>query len=295
MACPTARLLAHQSQRFEARLTYTRGVMQRSSLRARLHEIVFEADTLAGKTFDVSVLVCIVASVVAVVLESVTSIRLRFGDELRMLEWIFTVLFTLEYLLRLAAVQRPLRYAFSFFGLVDLLSILPSYVSLLIAGTQTLLVVRALRLLRVFRVFKLGHFLGEAQVLMIALRSSRAKITVFMGTVVVLTLLMGSIMYLVEGPSYGFTSIPRGVYWAIVTLTTVGYGDLSPKTDLGQAIAACVMIMGYGIIAVPTGIVSVEIAAATRAQRWTTQACPNCSRDGHDHDAEYCKYCGAHL
>jgi voltage-gated potassium channel len=266
-----------------------------SKLRARLHEIVFEADTAAGKAFDLGVLVCIFASVAAVVLESVASVRSQFGGELRALEWFFTVLFTLEYLLRLCAVQRPLRYAFSFFGLVDLISVLPSYLSLFLEGSQTLLVVRALRLLRVFRVLKLGSFLGEAQVLLIALRASRAKITVFLGTVLVLTLLMGSMMYLVEGPTHGFTSIPRGVYWAIVTLTTVGYGDLYPRTDFGQGIAACVMIMGYGILAVPTGIVSVELAAATRQQRWTTQACPRCSRGGHDHDAVHCKYCGANL
>jgi voltage-gated potassium channel len=270
-------------------------VLHPSKLRARLHEIVFEADTAAGKAFDLSVLVCIVASVAAVVLESVASVRSQLGAELRGLEWFFTVLFTVEYLLRLSAVQRPLRYAFSFFGLVDLISVLPSYLSLFLEGSQTLLVVRALRLLRVFRVLKLGSFLGEAQVLLIALRASRAKITVFLGTVVILTLLMGSMMYLVEGPTHGFTSIPRGVYWAIVTLTTVGYGDLYPRTDLGQAIAACVMIMGYGILAVPTGIVSVELAAATRQQRWTTQACPRCSRGGHDHDAVHCKYCGSNL
>ena len=269
--------------------------MLRASLRARLHEIVFEADTAAGKAFDVGVLICIFASVGAVVLESVGSVRRPYAIELHALEWFFTVLFTLEYALRLYAVQRPLRYAFSFFGLVDLISILPSYLSLLLGGSQAVLVVRALRLLRVFRVLKLGAFLGEAEVLLIALRASRAKITVFLGTVLVLTLLMGTVMYLVEGPAHGFTSIPRGVYWAIVTLTTVGYGDLSPKTDLGQAIAACVMIVGYGVLAVPTGIVSVELAAATRAKRWTTQACPSCSREGHDHDATHCKYCGSPL
>ena len=240
-------------------------------------------------------LVCILASVAAVVLESVTSVRGRYGVELRALEWVFTVLFTIEYVLRLVAVKQPLRYAISFFGMVDLISVLPSYLSLLFAGSQTLLVVRALRLLRIFRVLKLGSFLGEAQVLIQALRASRAKITVFLGTVLVLTLLMGSMLYLVEGPEHGFTSIPRGVYWAIVTMTTVGYGDLSPKTDLGQAIAAVVMIMGYGILAVPTGIVSVELAAATRSKQWTTQACPSCSRGGHDVDAKHCKYCGAQL
>jgi voltage-gated potassium channel len=263
--------------------------------RARLHEIVFEADTAAGRVFDLSVLVCIVVSVAAVVLESVGSVRQRFGDELRALEWAFTVLFTIEYILRLVAVKQPLRYATSFFGLVDLISVLPSYLSLLLVGSQTLLVIRALRLLRVFRVLKLGSFLGEAQVLMFALRASRPKITVFLGTVMVITLLMGSLLYLVEGPEHGFSSIPRGVYWAIVTMTTVGYGDLSPKTDLGQAIAACVMIMGYGILAVPTGIVSVELAAATRTKQWTTQACPSCSKSGHDADAKHCKYCGAQL
>lgn len=264
-------------------------------MRARLHEIVFEADTAAGKAFDLSVLVCIVASVAAVVLESVASIRQHYGAELRALEWVFTVLFTIEYVLRLIAVKQPLRYAISFFGLVDLVSVLPNYLSLFVTGSQTLLVVRALRLLRIFRVLKLGSFLGEAQVLMHALRASRAKITVFLGTVLVLTLLMGSLLYLVEGPEHGFSSIPRGVYWAIVTMTTVGYGDLAPKTDLGQLIAACVMIMGYGILAVPTGIVSVELAAATRAKQWTTQACPSCSRGGHDADAKHCKYCGAQL
>lgn len=268
---------------------------QLSRVRARLHEIVFEADTPAGRAFDLTVLVCIVASVTSVVLESVGDIRNAFGTELRTLEWIFTVLFTLEYLVRLCAVRQPIRYATSFFGLVDLISVLPSYLSLIFAGSQTLLVVRALRLLRIFRVLKLGSFLGEAQVLISALRASRAKITVFLGTVLVLTLLMGSMLYLVEGPEHGFTSIPRGVYWAIVTMTTVGYGDLSPKTDLGQAIAACVMIMGYGILAVPTGIVSVELAAATRSKQWTTQACPSCSRGGHDADAKHCKYCGAQL
>ena len=265
-----------------------------SKFRARLHEIVFEADTAAGKAFDVSVLVCIVASVCAVVLESVTSVRRQFGGELRALEWFFTIVFTLEYVLRLYAVQRPLRYAFSFFGLVDLLSILPSYLSLFVEGSQTLLVVRALRLLRVFRVLKLASFLGEAQVLLIALRASRAKITVFLGTVLVITLVMGSIMYLVEGPTHGFTSIPRGVYWAIVTLTTVGYGDLSPKTPLGKLLASVVMILGYAIIAVPTGIVTSELTAA-RGRGQSRQSCPACGREGHDDDATHCKYCGAAL
>lgn len=256
---------------------------------------MFEADTAAGKAFDLAVLVCILVSVAAVVLESVEEVRREYGFALRTLEWLFTVLFTIEYLLRLSAVKKPLRYAFSFFGLVDLISVLPSYLSLFLAGSQTLLVVRALRLLRIFRVLKLGRFLGEAQVLLYALRASRPKITVFLCTVLILTLLMGSLLYLIEGPEHGFTSIPRGVYWAIVTMTTVGYGDVSPQTDAGQAIAAVLMIMGYGILAVPTGIVTVELAAATRAKPWTTQACPSCSLSGHDADAKHCKYCGAEL
>lgn len=266
----------------------------RPSPRERMREIIFEAETPAGKAFDIALLVCIVASVGAVVLESVDAVRLRFGGVLRTVEWIFTLLFTAEYLLRLIAVQRPLRYAFSFFGLVDLLSVLPTYLSLIVTGTQSLLVIRSLRLLRVFRVLKLRPFLGEAQVLLTALRASRPKITVFLGTVLVITLIMGSTMYTVEGPARGFTSIPRGIYWAIVTLTTVGYGDLAPQTDFGQFVAACVMIMGYGIIAVPTGIVTVELAAAARKPP-TTQVCAHCTGEGHDYDASYCKYCGSKL
>jgi voltage-gated potassium channel len=230
-----------------------------------------------------------------VLLESVAGIRARWGTELRAAEWLFTGLFTVEYGLRLVSVKRPGRYAGSFFGLVDLLAIVPTYLSLLIAGAQTLIVIRALRLLRVFRVLKLAHFLGEAHHLGLALRASVRKIVVFLGTVLTLVLIVGSLMYLIEGAASGFTSIPEAIYWAIVTLTTVGYGDIAPETVLGRLLASVVMILGYAIIAVPTGIVTVEMAAIRRGGRVSTQACPSCAAEGHDPDARFCKRCGAGL
>ena len=263
--------------------------------RARLHEIIFEADTPAGRAFDVALLWAIVLSVLAVMLESVGSIRAAHGELIRRVEWGFTVLFTLEYGLRLLSVQQPWRYAVSFFGLVDLLAILPSYSSLLMPGTQSLVVVRVVRLLRVFRVFKLASFLGQAEVLLTALRASRPKIVVFLGAVLSMVVISGSVMYLVEGEEHGFDSIPRGMYWAVVTLTTVGFGDLTPKTVLGQFLASVLMVMGFGIIAVPTGIVSVELANATRLGQVNTQACPGCGRQGHDADAVHCKFCGTKI
>lgn len=262
--------------------------------RNQLHEIIFEADTPAGKAFDLALLGAIMASVAAVVLESVPSFRSSHGPLLRQIEWFFTLLFTAEYLLRLFSVGRPGQYAKSFFGLVDLLSILPTYLSLLVAGTQSLIVIRALRLLRVFRVLKLAHFVGESQLLQAAIRASTRKIIVFLGTVLTLVLIIGAAMYLIEGEENGFTSIPMAIYWAIVTLTTVGYGDIAPQTMLGKLFASFVMIIGYGIIAVPTGIVTVELANASRPQI-STQACTQCSAEGHDYDATFCKYCGARI
>jgi voltage-gated potassium channel len=209
-------------------------------------------------------------------------------------EWAFTILFTIEYLLRLASVGRPWRYALSFYGLVDLLAIIPTYISLVVVGTQSLLVIRALRLLRVFRVLKLAHFVGEAQVMRGALRASARRIIIFLGTVLILVLIVGSLMYLIEGEASGFTSIPQGIYWAIVTMTTVGYGDIAPQTIPGRMLASLVMILGYGIIAVPAGLVTVELAMAGK-RKISTQACPDCSAEGHDPDARFCKYCGAHL
>jgi len=262
--------------------------------RARLHEIIFEADTRAGRAFDVVLIGLILLSVLAVMLESVGGVRARYGPQLYAAEWAFTILFTVEYVMRLASVRRPLRYATSFFGVVDLLAIIPTYLSVLLPGTHYLLIIRILRLLRVFRVLKLAEHLSEADVLLRALRASRRKISVFLLTVVTLVVIIGTLLYVIEGEENGFTSIPASIYWAVVTLTTVGYGDISPKTPLGQTLAAVVMIIGYGIIAVPTGIVTVEIAQAAR-KVVSTQACPDCSAEGHDADAVFCKYCSARL
>jgi len=267
---------------------------EHSSFRSRLHEIIFEADTPAGKAFDVALLILIILSVIAVMLESTPAIAARYGPWLRTFEWVVTILFTIEYLLRLYSVGNPLRYARSFFGIVDLLAILPSYLSIFIPGAQSLLVIRALRLLRVFRVLKLAQFVGEASELRAALRASARKIIVFIGAVLTIVVIVGSMMYLIEGEANGFTSIPVSIYWAIVTMTTVGYGDIAPQTPLGKILASAIMIMGYGIIAVPTGIVSVELAGVTR-KKITTQACPQCGAEGHDADAVHCKYCGSTL
>jgi voltage-gated potassium channel len=261
---------------------------------AILHEIIFEADTRPGKLFDVILIASIVLSVIAVMLDSVGMIQDRYGYVLYLIEWFFTLLFTVEYILRLLCVGRPFKYASSLFGLVDLLAIIPTYLSLLLPGSQYLLVIRLLRVLRIFRVLKLVQYLGEANALLQALRASRRKIIVFLITVLTLVVIFGSLMYLIEGVENGFTSIPRSIYWAIVTLTTVGYGDISPQTGPGQALASIIMIFGYGIIAVPTGIVTVELSRV-KDTNISTQACPECSAEGHDFDAVHCKYCGANL
>jgi len=262
--------------------------------RSRIHEVIFEADTPLGKAFDLALLLAILASMVSVMLESVTSIREQYGDALRVVEWILTILFTVEYVLRLYSVLRPLAYARSFFGVVDLLSILPTYLSLVLEGTQTLLVIRGLRLLRVFRVLKLGHYLGASSALTRALRASRPKIIVFLIAVVNIAAIMGTLMYLIEGETGGFDNIPISMYWAIVTMTTVGFGDIAPVTPPGRLLATLLMLMGYGIIAVPTGIVTAEIARAGR-DRVTTRSCEQCGGEGHDPDAICCKWCGARL
>ena len=264
-----------------------------SPWREKLHEVIFEADTPEGKAFDVVLIVAITMSVIAVMLDSVAAFQHQYGFWLDLAEWSFTVIFTVEYSLRLMSVRRPLRYATSFLGIVDLISILPSYISLLYTGAETLLVIRVLRVLRIFRVFKLAEYLGEADALMQAMRSSRKKIAVFLYTVFIFVVIFGSIMYLVEGEESGFTSIPRSVYWAIITLTTVGYGDIVPQTNFGQMIASAVMIMGYAIIAVPTGIYSTELLKAYRET--TNTACINCGEEGHDEDADFCKFCGDKL
>lgn len=262
--------------------------------RQRLHEIIFGAETPGGKAFDIALLLAILLSVTAVLLESVAGVRATHGFELRAVEWFFTVLFTVEYLLRLLCVGRPMRYALSFFGVVDFMAIVPTYLSVLLPGAQSLIVIRALRLLRVFRVMKLVHFVGEARVLRTALHASTRKIIVFLGTVLTLMLIVGALMYLIEGEQHGFTNIPQSIYWTIVTMTTVGYGDIAPATVLGRMLASVVMIIGYGIIAVPTGIVTVEMASA-RKRPVSTRSCPQCAAEGHDSDAVHCKFCGSRL
>jgi voltage-gated potassium channel len=265
------------------------------SRRAGLHQIVFEADTPAGRAFDIVVQALIFISVIVVSLETVQGLSFRTHRLLFIAEWALTVLFTLEYVLRLAAVRKPTAYAKSFFGLVDLLALLPTWLSILVPGAQALLVVRVLRLLRIFRILKLAHFLTEAQTLTHALRASARKILVFLLSVATIIVIVGSLMYVVEGPVHGFTSIPTAMYWAVVTLTTVGYGDIAPRTPFGQMLASFVMVLGYGIIAVPTGIVTSELARSASTHGVSTQACPMCGTGGHDVDAIYCRRCGAKM
>lgn len=262
--------------------------------REKIHEVIFEADTPAGKYFDITLILAITLSVIAVMLDSVEAIRAEYGGILDIIEWTFTIMFAIEYILRLISVRRPMMYAFSALGLVDLISILPSFIALYYVGAETFLVIRVLRVLRIFRVFKLAEYLGEANTLMVALRASRKKITIFLYSIFIFVVVFGSVMYLVEGAENGFTSIPRSVYWAIITLTTVGYGDIVPHTQIGQMIAATVMILGYAIIAVPTGIYTAELARAFKSEV-SNVACQNCGEEGHDIDADYCKYCGARL
>jgi len=260
----------------------------------KVHEVIFEANTPTGKWFDIALIIAIVLSVVTVMLDSVLAIRTQYGNILYYTEWFFTVLFTLEYILRLLSINKPVSYAKSFFGVIDLLAILPTYVSLIYPGGHYLLVIRLLRILRVFRVLKLVQYIGESRLLIKALKASRRKITIFLFTVLTLVTILGSIMYLIEGRTNGFTSIPRSIYWAIVTLTTVGYGDITPQTILGQFVSVIVMVLGYGIIAVPTGIVTVEMTQAFKSKT-AIRACLNCSADNHDEDAIHCKYCSTKL
>ncbi len=260
----------------------------------RIFEIIFEADTPAGKAFDIILIFLILASVVVVILESVPSIHEEYGTLLRNLEWLFTSLFTIEYVARIYTIKKPFRYIFSFYGIIDFLSIAPMYFSLFFVGSHAFLVIRTIRLLRIFRVLKLVQFLGAADKLFFALKTSLPKIIVFLVSVFSVTIIVGTIMYQVEGSEHGFTSIPRSIYWAIVTMTTVGYGDIAPQTAVGQTIAAFVMILGYGIIAVPTGIVTSEMTKINR-QKTNTQYCPNCGHNNHDDDAKFCKVCGTGL
>ena len=263
-------------------------------LKDKLHELIFEADTKTGKIFDLILMASIIISVIVVMLDSVKPINEEYGELLYQLEWFFTILFTIEYFLRLYSVRKPIKYATSFFGIVDLLAIIPTYIGLFFPATRYFTVVRILRVLRIFRVLKFVQYIGASRTLLTALKQSRRKITVFIFTVFILVIIFGSLMYIIEGEENGFTSIPRSIYWAIVTLTTVGYGDISPHTPLGQAFAAFIMILGYGIIAVPTGIVTAELSSVSNKEV-STQVCKDCSQEGHEPDAEYCKYCGSKL
>lgn len=260
----------------------------------KLHEIIFEADTKAGKQFDIILLFSIMLSVLVVILDSVSSINAKYGEFLFYCEWFFTILFSIEYIFRLYSVGKPIMYARSFYGIVDLVSILPTYLSLILPGGQIFITIRLLRMLRVFRVLKVVQYIGAANHLTQALKASRKRITVFVFTVVIIVVIVGSLMYAIEGEENGFINIPKSIYWAIVTLTTVGYGDLSPQTSLGQMLASIIMILGYGIIAVPTGIVTSEMTRM-RMKSANTQSCPSCSADNHDTDAKHCKYCGERL
>jgi len=270
--------------------------MSFKTFRSKLHEVIFEADTKDGMLFDALLFGAIILSVIIVMLDSVTSLHDRFLRFFYITEWVLTILFTLEYLLRIIAVKKPSKYIFSFYGIIDFLAIVPTYLSLFLVGTHYLLVIRILRLLRIFRVLKLVRYVGAAETLAIAMRNSQGKIIVFIEVVLVLVILIGSLMYLIEGPTNGFTSIPKSIYWAIVTITTVGYGDIAPNTVVGQVLASLLMITGYAIIAVPTGIITTEMSKVKdRGLKLNTQVCRQCHYQMHDDDAKYCKECGASL
>jgi voltage-gated potassium channel len=262
----------------------------------KTHEIIFEADTRAGKTFDIILLILIILSVLVVMVESVPSYSEKFEDSLFILEWIFTAVFTIEYILRILSTKRPTKYILSFYGIVDLLSILPAYLSIMFAGSHYLLTIRGLRLMRIFRIFKLAQFIREGDLLYDALIRSRMKITVFLIFIMIVVTFLGSLMYLIEGGNdSGFTSIPRSVYWAIVTLTTVGYGDIAPVSAIGQAVAAVIMILGYSVIAVPTGIIGAELVqgeSTITSNDVSNQSCPYCMEERHHPQAKYCFTCG---
>ncbi|WP_045689544.1 ion transporter [Hymenobacter sp. AT01-02] len=262
----------------------------------KAYSVIFESDTSAGRAFDIGLLIAILLSVLVVMLESVRSINAQYGPYLRAVEWLFTGLFIVEYIARLLVVRRPLTYALSLLGIIDFLAIAPTLVSLVLAGSQYLIVIRTLRLLRVFRIFKLGRFVGEGEFIVLALKASRFKILVFLTAVLTLVVVIGTMMYVVEGGQNGFTSIPKSIYWAIVTLTTVGYGDISPVTVLGQTLASVLMILGYAIIAVPTGIVSAQMATPSKAAPMYKQViCHVCQATEHNPEAEYCWRCGEKL
>lgn len=262
--------------------------------RARWFHIIFGHNDVPGRRFDVVLIIVIAASIIVALLDSIGAVHARFSHIFYVIEWVFTLIFTLEYAVRLTVVNRPARYARSFFGIVDLLSVLPTWISLVLTGSQYLLVIRALRILRIFRILKLSRYVGEANLLWATLLGTRRKILIFVSTILTLVLIFGALMYLIEGPENGFTSIPEAMYWAVVTMTTVGFGDITPKTPLGQLLTALITLVGYSIIAVPTGIFTAELASGMRAQR-TAIRCSDCGLSDHDSDAQFCKACGAPL
>ncbi len=263
--------------------------------RLRVYTIIFEADTRAGQGFDQALIAAILLSVLVVIIDSVQPMQDRFGGVFSVLEWGFTLLFTIEYALRLACVRHPLKYAFSFFGVIDLLSLLPTYLAMLMPEAHYLIDVRILRLLRVFRVFKLTGYVAEYTQLGQALVSSRRKILIFLSFVLMVVLIMGTLMYVVEGPEHGFVNIPTAMYWAVTTMTTVGFGDITPRTDLGRLIASMMMLLGWGVLAVPTGIVTAEMTAQRQQQPPTTRTCHECLTEGHSPFAHFCWHCGSDL
>lgn len=267
----------------------------RPGLKARLYKIIFESDTKAGRTYDIVLLICILLSVLVVMLESVSSLRQEIDQLLINTEWFFTILFTIEYIIRMWVVPSRTQYTRSFLGIVDLLSILPTYINFFVPGAQSMLVIRSIRLLRIFRILKLTRYMGEGYNLMSALKASSYKIIVFLFTVITSVIITGTLMFIIEGPENGFDSIPKSIYWSVVTMTTVGYGDLTPQTPLGQTLATIIMILGYGIIAVPTGIVSSEMIQQKQGEKRGLGTCPHCHVKGHDADAVYCKYCGGKI
>jgi len=270
--------------------------MRIESWRHTLYQIIYQANTPTGRGFDIALMILILASVLTIMLDSVAEINQEYGDEFYAAEWFFTILFTLEYGLRILCIHKPIKYIVSFYGIIDLMSIAPSYLSLFLPGAHYLLVIRILRVLRIFRVLKLVRFINQANILVNALLASRLKIAIFMFTISTLLIVFGSTMYLIEGPENGFTNIPVSIYWSVVTLTTVGFGDITPKTDLGRAVSAIVMIIGYAIIAVPTGIFTAELSKEMKKQSKADQrTCPRCRHPGHEKDANFCRICGMEL
>ncbi len=275
--------------------------IRKNRIRATIRKIIFDADTPAGKAFDIGLFIAIVLSIVGMMLESVKEIDDAWGFQLMALDWVLTVLFTLEYGLRIWTTGKPFKYIFSFYGIVDLLAILPTYFTIFYAGANALSIIRSVRLLRVFRVLKLVQFVGEASNMAKAVKASANKIIVFIAFILIVSTIIGTMMYMIEGRGHGFTSIPRSIYWAVVTLTTVGYGDISPATEVGQFLAMCLMIMGYGVIAVPTGLVTAEMIKSSSAigenktaieKEFSNITCPNCSSEGHKSNAKFCSDCG---